>query len=83
MLTEKLPDAEVPAPGGGAPREIGQGPWIAPGEARGPHVAERAGDPGGGRGHGQGELGGCVLAVPRRQGEPRLLRYEAGEKSQS
>jgi hypothetical protein len=83
MVTEKLPHPQLEASRIGAPRQIGDGPWIPAVDPWGLHVAERAGDTDLGRSHVQRELGGRVLHVPRFQGQRCPIRQEVGKESEN
>jgi hypothetical protein len=58
----------------GAPRHISHGMSIPAVDARGLHVAERAGDRGVGRDCVQGDLRGRIIDVPRLQSQGRPIR---------
>ena len=65
IVTEKLPHAEVQTHGVGAPRHISHGACISAVDARGLHMAERAGAMGVGRDRVQYDLRGRIIDVPR------------------
>jgi len=74
IITEKRPHAELHTHGVGTPRDISAGTYIPAVHSSGRHVAARARDTGGGRGHVECEQSGSLIDVPGLQGQGHPIR---------